>query len=71
MVRVRYVGLSDPKAAFDALRAYRQQLIEMQMRYRPFSPDYLVLHEAQKALDRAAEHLTRDPRFYALRGHSS
>jgi hypothetical protein len=66
MIQVRYTGLVDPRASFDALRPYRRQLIAMMMRHRPFGPDYKVLYDAQKALDTAAAHFTGDPAFYSL-----
>ena len=71
MVRVRYIGLSNPQAAFAELRPYRQRLIQMQMSYRPFGPEFRALLEAQEALDRAAAHFTGDPAFYGRKPHSS
>jgi hypothetical protein len=67
MVRMRYPGVSDPKTAFEALRPYRAALLELEMRCRPFGPDYLVLMAAKDALDTAAFHFTRDPQFFALK----
>ena len=67
MVRVRYSGLRDAYEAFRELEPYRKRLIEMACRYRPFSTEYVAIHEARIALDRAAEHFTGDPEFYALK----
>jgi hypothetical protein len=64
MVRRPYTGVRDPQAEFDALASYRQALIRMMTQCRPFGPDYVVLYEAQQALDRAAEHFTKTPRYY-------
>ena len=41
MVKVRYLGITNPKAAFDALRPFRQAIIEMEVRCKPFGTDYL------------------------------
>ncbi len=65
MVKVRYLGITNPKAAFDALRPYCQAIIEMETRCRPFGTAYLVLSAAKDALDTAACHFTRDPNFFA------
>lgn len=71
MVQVRYLGLVDPKVAFDALRPFRNRLVEMQNRHRPFGPDYLILSAVVKALDTAAYHFTREPDFFALKPSQS
>lgn len=67
MARVRYVGLGNARAEFEALRPYRYRLIEMRLKCVPFGADYLVLDEAMRALDRAAEHFTRETEFYAAK----
>lgn len=67
MTQVRYNGVRDPQAEFEALRPYHRALIKLQTQVRPFSPDYLILHAAQKALDTACFHFTGDPSFYAAR----
>jgi hypothetical protein len=67
MVQVRYLGVANPKAAFDALRPLRKQLIDLQMKCRPFGPDYLILDAAKTALDTAAYHFTREPDFFSAR----
>jgi hypothetical protein len=66
MVHVRRHGLSDPKAAFNELRPYRERLIGLMGTCRPFQADFLMLHAAQKALDAAAHYFTGDPYFYGL-----
>ena len=71
LVKVRYLGVSDPKAAFEALRPYRERLISLQDRCRPFHTDFLILHAAQKALDAAAHYFTGDPNFFALKPEQS
>ena len=67
MVRMRYPGIHDPRAAFEALKPFRQAILELEMRCRPFGPDYLVLMAAKDALDTAAYHFTRDPNFFAAK----
>jgi hypothetical protein len=71
MVRVRYAGVSDPKAAFEAMRPYRERLIDMMGRCRPFHADFLILYAAQKALDAAAHYFTGEPDFFTLRPDQS
>ncbi|MFI4933030.1 MAG: hypothetical protein ACHP7N_00260 [Caulobacterales bacterium] len=67
MVRVRYLGISDPRAAFDELRPLRGKILEMQRSLRPFGPDYLILDAVKKALDTAAYHFAGEPDFFALK----
>ncbi len=67
MVRMRYPGLTDPKAAFEQLKPLRAHVLKMQARCRPFGPDYLVLSAITKAMDTAAYHFTGEPDFFALR----
>lgn len=67
MVHMRYPGVSQAKAAFEGLKPFRDELIRMQTRCRPFGPDYLILDAAKKALDTAAYHFTGEPDFYALK----
>ena len=71
MARVRYLGIGDPKAAFDALRPYRRQLIAMQTQCTPFKTEYLFLYAATKALDAAAHYFTGDPMFFDLKPEQS
>ena len=71
MVRVRYVGITDPKRVFGELRPYRERLIDMQGRCQPFRTEYLILHAAQKALDAAAHYFTGEPDFYSLKPEQS
>jgi len=71
MVKVRYLGIDDPKAVFDELRPYRQRLIELQGRCRPFKTEFLFLYAAQTALDAAAHFFTGDPQFFALKPEQS
>jgi hypothetical protein len=67
MVKRNYVGLGDPRAHFETLGEYRQKLLEMRKKYRPFGTDFLILDAAIKALDTAAYHFTREPDFYAIK----
>ncbi|MFN3584649.1 hypothetical protein [Phenylobacterium sp.] len=67
MTRIRYPGVVEARQAFEALKPFRQNLIEMQARRRPFGPDYLILDAVRKALDTAAYHFTGEPEFFALR----
>jgi hypothetical protein len=71
MVQVRRNGLVDAKLAFEELRPYRQRLIAMMDRCRPFQADFLILHAAQKALDAAAHYFTGEPDFFALKPDQS
>jgi hypothetical protein len=63
MVKVRYLGIGDPRAAFEELRPYRQRLVDLQSRCRPFKTEFLILYAAQAALDAAAHYFTGDPQF--------
>lgn len=67
MVKVRYLGIGDPRAAFEELRPYRQRLVDLQSRCRPFKTEFLILYAAQAALDAAAHYFTGDPQFFALK----
>jgi hypothetical protein len=67
MVKVRYTGLGDTRAAFETLRPFREAIVAMRSRCRPFHTDYLVLDALDKALTTAAFHFTRDPEFYSAR----
>ena len=67
MVRMRCVGITDPKVAFGELAPFRSGLLAMQNSHRPFGPDYLILSAVVKALDTAAYHFTGEPDFYARR----
>ena len=71
LVRVRYAGITNPKAVFDELRPYRDRLLRLQDSCRPFQADFLILHAAQKALDAAAHYFTGDPNFFALKPEQS
>jgi len=71
MVRVRYLGIADPRAVFDELRPYRERLIALSGQCQPFHAEFLILHAAQKALDAAAHYFTGDPNFYALKPEQS
>ena len=71
MVRVRYQGIGDPKAAFEELRPFRQKLGALQDRCQPFHTEFLMLHAVAKALDAAAHYFTGDPTFYALKPEQS
>jgi hypothetical protein len=66
MVQVNRRGLSDPKAAFNELRPYRERLIVLMGDCRPFHAEFLMLHAAQKALDAAAHFFTGNPNFYGV-----
>jgi hypothetical protein len=67
MNQVRYLGVHDPKAAFEALRPLNRGLIRMMTQCRPFGPDYMILAAAKKALDTAAYHFTREPDYNAAK----
>jgi hypothetical protein len=67
MVKVRYLGIGDPRAAFEELRPYRQRLVDLQSRCRPFKTEFLILYAAQAALDAAAHYFTGDPQFFAVK----
>ena len=71
MAKFRRNGVADPKPYFDKLRPFREALIDLQNRYRPFGPDYLVLEAVKKALETAAHHFTGEPDFFALRPDQS
>ncbi len=69
MTKIRYLGVTDPKASFETLRPYHRALIALQTKCRPFGTDYLILAAAQKALETAAYHFTRDTAFYSGKPH--
>lgn len=71
MVRVRYLGLHDPTAAFLDLEPYRTRLIRMACSYRPGGREYQALHKAVEALDVAAEALTGKPGLLGLKAHTT
>lgn len=71
VVKVRRTGVADAKPYFDRLRPGRDTLIELQGKYRPFGPEFLILEAVKKALDTAAHHFTGDPNFYSLRPDQS
>ena len=50
MVKVRYLGIGDAKAAFEDLRPYRERLIELQGACKPFHADFLMLHADRKSV---------------------
>ena len=71
MVYVRRKGVADPKPYFERLRGFRDGIVELQNRYRPFGPDFLILEAVKKALDTAAHHFTGDATFVALKPDQS
>jgi hypothetical protein len=73
MVRMRYLGVRDPAAAFERFRPWRAELDAMRRSCRPMGPDYIALTEALHALDRCADQLTGQANFFRGRapGHSS
>lgn len=73
MVRRNYVGFVDPEAEFAKLRPYREELIRMMQRYRPFGPEFCALLAAQEALDEAAVNIAGHKRMFVPNplGHRS
>jgi hypothetical protein len=69
MVKINYVGIGDPIAAFDALRPYVAELRKMQMKCKPFGRDYHAIAIALDGLESAAYHFTRRPHFYQGEPH--
>jgi hypothetical protein len=67
MVRHSYVGITNPKEAFERLRPFRQELLRMKSQVRPFGPDFLILEALDKALTTAAYHFTREPDFFSAK----
>lgn len=67
MVRVRYAGVTQARAVFEALRPLHGDLTALQGRCPPSGPDYRVLDAARKALATAAFHFTGEPDFFAKR----
>lgn len=64
MVKVNYIGVTNPRAEFAALRGAHDRLLALMIKCKPQGPDYRVLLEAKTALDRAAQHFTQDPYVY-------
>lgn len=71
MVQVRYPGVANAVEAFARLRPFRDEIIRMQTRVRPFATDYLILDALKKALETAAYHFTREPDFFAMKPEPS
>ncbi|HXV00950.1 MAG TPA: hypothetical protein VG166_10670 [Caulobacteraceae bacterium] len=71
VVPVRYTGIPNPGEAFGRLKPFRDEIIRMQGKLRPFATDYLILDALKKALDTAAYHFTREPDFYSMRPEPS
>jgi hypothetical protein len=71
MVRQTYTGITNPRAEFERLRPFRNELIRMKTQLRPFGPDYLILEALDKALTTAAYHFTREPDFYSFKPPSA
>lgn len=69
MVVMRYLGVTDPKRAFEALRPFHAELIRLKSGCKPFGADYLILDAVRVALTTAAYHFTRDPDFYSANPH--
>jgi hypothetical protein len=67
MGKTRYLGVHDPKAAFEALKPLHAGIIRMKTQVRPFGPDYLILDAVQSALVTAAYHFTREHDFYSAK----
>ena len=71
LVPVRYPGIADPAQAFARLAPFREEIIRLQTRLRPFATDYLILDALKKALDTAAYHFTHEPDFFAAKPEPS
>ena len=71
MVRISYTGITNPKEAFERLRPFRDELLRMKGKVRPFGPDYLILEAVDKALTTAAYHFTREPDFFSFKPPSA
>jgi hypothetical protein len=67
MVQRKYLGISDPRAAFDALRPLDNAVTQLMTRVKPMSADYLILSAVRRALGTAAYHFTREPDFYSAK----
>lgn len=61
MVKVQYTGLSDPAREFEALRPAYRVTINMMMKCKPFSADYLALLAVTQAMNAAAAHFMPQP----------
>ena len=68
MVRMNYLGVRDPVAAFEDLKPLVARLRAMQQTCKPFGRDYHAIAVALEGLDTAAYHFTRRPHFYAAGG---
>ena len=64
MVKVNYLGVTDPGREFAALRPAYDRLRAMMIRCRAMDPDYLVLMRAMSALGEAGQHFTKDPHVF-------
>jgi hypothetical protein len=68
MVRRSYPGLLDPRARIDALRPYRNELIEIAGFYRPGGAEYMQLMRAVAALDDCCLTLFNDRSHFHEKG---
>ena len=69
MVQRQYLGISNPKEAFEALRPFDDALIKMMTRVKPMGADYMILQAVRTTLGTAAYHFTREHAFYAPTPH--
>jgi len=69
MVQRRYVGISDPEQAFEALRPFDREILKLMQQVRPLGSEYMILDAVRKSLSTAAYHFTGHPEFFAGKSH--
>lgn len=66
MVARRYVGIGLPAVEFEKMRPWREQILEMQSRVRPFGPEYHQLEALKRQLETTADHFTGQRGFFTV-----
>lgn len=63
MVARRYAGIVNPEAEFAKMKVWREQILEMQDKVRPFGPEYHQLEALKRQLETTADHFTGQKGF--------
>ena len=64
MVRMRYLGIGEPRDANRRYAVWRADLAALRLNCAPMREDYLALDALIKALDATATHFTGEADFY-------
>ena len=66
MVARRYVGIGLPVAEFEKMRPWRDHILELQSKVRPFGAEYHQLEALKRQLETTADHFTGQRGFYTV-----